>query len=39
MRKWLWILFFPLAAHAAGEGTAGKQHGSDPQQPGRCYVI
>ena len=21
MRKWLWILFFPLAAHAAGEGT------------------
>jgi flagellar protein FlhE len=20
MRKWLWILFFPLAAQAAGEG-------------------
>lgn len=27
MRKWLWILLFPLAAYAAGEGTAGKQHG------------
>jgi flagellar protein FlhE len=27
MRKWLWILFFPLAAQAAGEGMAGKQHG------------
>ena len=21
MRKWLWILLFPLAAYAAGEGT------------------
>ncbi len=21
MRKWLWILFFPLAAQAAGEGS------------------
>jgi flagellar protein FlhE len=27
MRKWLWILFFPLAAQAAGEGMAGQQHG------------
>jgi hypothetical protein len=26
MRKWLWMLFFPLA-QAAGEAPAGEQHG------------
>ncbi len=38
MRKWLWILLFPLVAQAAGEGTAGQQHWRDPQQP-RCRHV
>ncbi len=39
MRKWLWLLFFPLAAQAAGEALAGEQHRGDPQQPRCCHVI
>lgn len=39
MRKWLWILLFPLVAQAAGEGTwQASSIWRDPQQP-RCRHV
>jgi hypothetical protein len=39
MRKWLWMLFFPLAAQAAGEAPGRRAAWGDPQQPRCCHVI